>query len=114
MLAKCSNPSCGVPFRYLNGGRLFRLESDSSVVKAKRRRPEYFWLCAHCSRTMTLRLDPSAAVVAVLLPDKIRGISNGVALILSDRQQELWLHTISSLLSAPVRHRARVPALRAT
>jgi len=27
MVAKCANPSCNVPFRYLSEGRLFRFET---------------------------------------------------------------------------------------
>jgi hypothetical protein len=45
MLGKCSNPSCSAPFRYLQNGQLFRLESDPVLRTSKFNQPEYFWLC---------------------------------------------------------------------
>jgi hypothetical protein len=31
MVTECSNPFCGAPFRYLEDGRLFRLENDRAL-----------------------------------------------------------------------------------
>jgi hypothetical protein len=63
MLAKCANPSCSRPFRYLHEGKLHRMElaSDNSESGPK---SEWFWLCSHCSSRMTLRVD-GGKVVAV-------------------------------------------------
>ena len=103
MLTKCSNPSCSAPFRYLEEGRLFLLESDPALRPRNSNRAEYFWLCHGCSYTMTLRLGKSDRVVAVPLPEAIRRIPDGVALISADRKRGLWLRSISS----PLRERPR-------
>jgi len=58
MVAKCANPSCGTPFRYLSDGRLFRFET--AVGKQ-----EYFWLCADCAPKMSLKAEWGKGVVAV-------------------------------------------------
>ena len=62
MLSKCANPHCFVPFRRLNEGKLFCLESDQRNSQNKSSRVEYFWLCRSCSFTMTLRFDADGAV----------------------------------------------------
>lgn len=57
MLAKCANPKCSAPFRYLHEGKLFRLDLGAGPPSADTRIPrqlQYFWLCDHCARTMTL------------------------------------------------------------
>jgi len=74
MLAKCANPSCSVSFRYLQEGRLFRLEADpeltpSNSYASSHSRVEYFWLCSHCSGVMALHLGQDGIVVNVPLPD---------------------------------------------
>jgi hypothetical protein len=74
MLAKCANPSCPASFRYLKEGRLFRLEADLTPAPANMSvgdpgKTEYFWLCSHCSKTVTLRLGEGGTVVATALPD---------------------------------------------
>jgi hypothetical protein len=65
MLAKCMNPSCSVSFRYLNEGRLFRLEQSDPAKSANLRATEYFWLCNRCSTSMTLRLAEGGGVMTV-------------------------------------------------
>lgn len=55
MLGRCSNPSCSAPFRYLRDGKLFRLETDPKARTSKPSKLEYFWLCDHCSPSMSLR-----------------------------------------------------------
>ncbi len=90
MLAKCSNPSCSTPFRYLKGGNLFRLEGDAAFRKGEFSQVEYFWLCDSCSSTMTLRLSEDEVVVAVPLPKQIRGVTRSVTPIV-DRKR--WIVT---------------------
>jgi hypothetical protein len=51
MLSNCSGPSCVAHFLHLGDGKLFRLINVSDPGRL-----EYFWLCNHCSATMTLRL----------------------------------------------------------
>lgn len=110
MLNECSNPSCAAPFRYLKDGKLFCLESDRTLRSSKVDRVEYFWLCRRCSSEMILRLREDGTVVAVLLPEPIRGAPDSVALTCADRKMGLLLHSISSLLPehAEGRPRARL------
>ena len=91
MLAKCSNPSCSAVFRHLREGRLFRLENDHTL---KSTRVEYFWLCQHCSPTMTLRVAENETVVAVLLPEPIRGAPEEVDLVSAHRKAGLLLRSV--------------------
>ena len=107
MLAKCSNPSCFAPFRYLEKGRLFRLEADPPLRASTSNRAEYFWLCDRCSSTMTLRLGEDETVLAVPLPDPIRSIPDGVALISVDRKKGLLLRSVRFPLSEQLRDRTR-------
>ena len=103
MLAKCSNPSCLAPFRYLDKGKLFRLESDPARSASTSNRAEYFWLCDGCSSEMTLRLGEDEAVAAVRIPEPIRGVPAGVALISADRKRGLLLRSVSSPLREDLR-----------
>jgi len=95
MLTKCCNPSCYAPFRSLQGGKLFRLESDPQVHTIRSSRAEYFWLCDRCSSAMTLRIGDDGAIATALLPEPIRGVPDGVALIWTDRKKGLLLRTVS-------------------
>ncbi|HEU5335098.1 MAG TPA: hypothetical protein VFU27_04000 [Terriglobales bacterium] len=59
MLAKCANPTCSVPFRYLHEGKLFRLDLGAGPPSASGHVPrqvQYFWLCDDCARRMTLEM----------------------------------------------------------
>jgi hypothetical protein len=65
MLTKCANPECTNPFRYLRGGRLFRLSVKIPTVSAGDkpiRRLERFWLCNSCSTFLTLVPDDNGGV----------------------------------------------------
>jgi len=79
MLSKCANPDCSASFHYLRDGKLFQIDmhdgGDATYAgpqlvsdKKPQHRIEYFWLCAQCSTTMTLALQPGKGVVAVPLP----------------------------------------------
>src|ERR1043165_7025326 len=56
MVTKCANPACSALFRYLHGGRLYRLEVEG--------RDEYFWLCSDCASTMVLKVVKGDVVTA--------------------------------------------------
>ena len=103
MLAKCANPLCSVPFRYLESGGLFRLESDP-LDSSDPRTPEYFWLCRSCSATMTLRLDESAGVAIVQSRDATPQEGDALAFILLDRQRGMLLNRIN-FFAYPARKR---------
>jgi hypothetical protein len=103
MVAKCSNPSCSAPFRYLKDGTLFRLESNPTLPPSKSDRVEYFWLCNRCSATMTLGLRKDKTVVTVLRPQPILGVPERIALTPADRDRGLWLRNVTSLLPKPFR-----------
>jgi hypothetical protein len=76
MLSKCANPDCSARFRYLHEGKLYSI--DFTAVFAGRTAPtnvagrssnkEYFWLCALCSREMTIRLDQHYHVLLAQKP----------------------------------------------
>ena len=100
MLAKCSNPLCSVPFRYLEEGRLFRLENDPRE-SSDLRRPEYFWLCRCCSKKMTLRLDEDARVRVAQLQDAAHGVFDVVDLVPLDRRKGLLLNRVCFLSQRP-------------
>lgn len=89
MLGKCSNPSCSAPFRYLQNGQLFRLEADPLLRTSTFNKPEYFWLCDHCSSTMTLRIGGEGKVTPIVLPAPIDADRdwNGIALVENTKEQ---------------------------
>ena len=105
MLAKCTNPSCSRPFRYLETGVLFRLESDSQGSSGGVNR-EYFWLCRACSASMSLRLDEGEGVRVVQLKDfSPEGRDEEVDILLVDRKHGMLLNRIR-FFSQPARKRA--------
>jgi len=69
MITKCANPSCDRSFRYLRGGKLFLVEPQpvrprqEAAFQESFQRSEYFWLCEHCARTMSIALDSSGHTV---------------------------------------------------
>jgi len=75
MIAKCANPACGAPFRYLREGRIFQVDRDPAghlivgpFLVSDRGLPhhlEHFWLCGSCAPTMTLVIDREQGVIAV-------------------------------------------------
>ncbi len=58
MIAKCANPMCSKPFRYLHEGRLF-VTSPSSKAWSREvgrdNRVKYAWLCHDCAATLTVQ-----------------------------------------------------------
>lgn len=97
MLSKCVNPCCSTPFRYLEEGRLFRLEKDLPVGLRNRKKSEYFWLCALCSRTLTLRLDEQLGIAVIPVTESGRYAADHAEFVLLDRQRGL---TLTSLVGA--------------
>lgn len=80
MLAKCANPACNAPFLYLREGKLYQMEVVADAVRQEQdregeerktaRRLEFFWLCARCSREMTLAYDRRRGLMVI--PTQIR------------------------------------------
>jgi hypothetical protein len=68
MVAKCINPYCHRPFRYLGHGKLFvteyppTLESGLSLHTRVR---EHFWLCEECSKSMTVAVRREHGRIAI-------------------------------------------------
>lgn len=100
MLGKCTNPSCSVSFRSLEGGILFRLEADPALRLSNPKTLEYYWLCRSCSATMTLQISEEGNVIPVPVP--VHGGTHQRDSILPKRQNGLLLSGVS--LSAE-RHR---------
>jgi hypothetical protein len=69
MLAKCANPSCSHPFRYLHEGKLYRMEW-LQANDGFRPNSEWFWLCDQCSSQMTLRVEGTQLIAVDQLPAK--------------------------------------------
>jgi len=88
MLSKCCNPSCVDSFRYLTGGKLFRLENNPSNHAIT----EYFWLCPKCSATMTLCISDEGEVIPVAVPTPIHA---GTGSTITKRQKGLLLSDVS-------------------
>jgi hypothetical protein len=60
MIAKCANPNCSKPFRYLNDGRLFVVgpahrNHHRDVGRGDRVR--YAWLCQECAAAWTVDFE---------------------------------------------------------
>lgn len=88
MVSKCANPACGVSFRYLREGKLFRIErpsqqnsgsrsqfADDPVPKKAASHVEFFWLCRDCSQTMTLSFEKGVGVVTRPILHMVRSAS---------------------------------------
>jgi hypothetical protein len=73
VLSKCANPGCSEQFRYLHQGKLYCLIPTPEVQAVGNGRIptlyERFWLCARCSKTLTLIWSGTQATV-VPLPAK--------------------------------------------
>jgi hypothetical protein len=67
MLAKCANPSCSRPFRYLHEGKLFRLEPARPKGGSSSQRCEWLWLCNRCAMKVTLSVAGYEVVAVPLL-----------------------------------------------
>lgn len=96
MLYKCANQACNTPFRRLQEGKLFQVETEyfpgrgpaASVQRKARpgRRIEHYWLCDACSSFVTLVFDRDRGVITVPLPDEAG--TKKVKLISMDRSLE--------------------------
>ncbi len=74
MIDKCANPECEVRFLYLREGKLFVID-DRGDANAWRVGPKatsvgcgrlsYYWLCAMCSKTMSVAVDHQNALQLV-------------------------------------------------
>jgi len=67
MVAKCINPYCNRPFRYLDHGKLFVTEYPPTLAAGPLhvRKREHFWLCEDCSRSMTVAIRHEHDRVAI-------------------------------------------------
>jgi len=81
MLYKCANPACVKPFRRLDEGKLFQVEteyfpaSERQALPAKRGRMlrhhiERYWLCDSCSSTLTLTFEQGRGISTIPLQVK--------------------------------------------
>ncbi len=70
MLSKCANPECSEIFRYLHAGKIFYLAPTPDIqIAMGMQHPalfERFWLCAECSKEMTVVWDGMQAKVVRL------------------------------------------------
>jgi hypothetical protein len=79
MLRKCANNTCSNPFRRLNEGKLFQVETEylappnaPPMRGARSQRPlhriEHYWLCNDCSSFLTLAFEKGQGMITVPLP----------------------------------------------
>ena len=108
MLAKCTNFSCSISFKRLAEGRLFRLETRTPVGSATTKAAEYFWLCQHCSATLTLRLAQDGSVTATELR-KAFGDGPRVEFASINREKGLLLRCVNFLGSSDSREPSENP-----
>ncbi len=108
MLTKCANPVCSETFRYLNSGRLFRLENDDVDSASGISTPQYFWLCATCARRMTLRLS-GCGIKVVQTRETMLGDRDSLAFFPVDRNNGLLLNGANFGSPRVRRRRRRTP-----
>jgi hypothetical protein len=71
MTAKCVNPACATPFRYLRGRRLFLVDSPTDpaalvnlgAMTSAAHFSEFFWLCENCCQSMHVVVEKSGEVI---------------------------------------------------
>ena len=85
MLYKCANPVCAKPFRHLDEGKLFQVETkyfpaseSRHALPSKRGRMlrhhiERYWLCDNCSSTLTLTFEQGRGISTIPLPSQVKG-----------------------------------------
>ena len=82
MLSKCANPECSEILRYLHDGKIFYLAPTPDIrIAMGRLRPalrERFWLCARCSKEMTVVWGGSH-VTLVRLNEKMAASASATA-----------------------------------
>jgi hypothetical protein len=82
MLSKCANPECTEIFRYLHAGKIFCLAPTPDIqIAMGMQHPELFerfWLCAECSKKLTL-VWGGTEVKVVPLPAKAVGVPPATA-----------------------------------
>ena len=59
MLAKCVNPGCSKPLRYLRDGRIFHIDRSAPFADGGKQSHniEHFWLCGDCCQSMTVLFE---------------------------------------------------------
>ena len=80
MVSKCANPHCRAEFEYFSEGRIFEFTSKTSPLTK-----EFFWLCAECSQSISLRESERGVRVVPLQRDPSAIAPDGVGL------QREWL-----------------------
>ena len=92
MLYKCANPACARPFRRLDEGKLFQVEteyfpaSEPRAALPSRRgrmlRPhiERYWLCDECASALTLTFERGRGIATIPLSGLAKNSHSNVAL----------------------------------
>ena len=67
MVAKCVNPYCHRPFRYMDHGKLFVTEYPPTLTAGllHERKREHFWLCEECAKSMTVAIRREHSQIAI-------------------------------------------------
>jgi hypothetical protein len=84
MLYKCANPACTRPFRRLDEGKLFQVETEYFPASASRdtlpskrgrmlrHHVERYWLCDDCASIFTLTFEQGRGISTIPLSEPIR------------------------------------------
>jgi hypothetical protein len=87
MLYKCANPVCSKPFRRLDQGKLFQVETEYfPASEARQSLPtrrgrmlrhhvERYWLCDECASGLTLAFEQGRGIATMPLAGKTQGSS---------------------------------------
>jgi len=65
VVAKCANPICVVPFRYLREGKIFNIEIKKNDGCGQLK-IEHFWLCESCSKSLKVVVENGAVITRPL------------------------------------------------
>jgi hypothetical protein len=112
VLTTCANPGCREAFRYLRDGKLFRLQAEVKGSSSEISNPEYFWLCARCCESLSLRLAEDRQVVVVGASESPSAQTAEYDFIPLDRRGGLLLGCLR-IVRAPVPRSLSLPRRRA-
>lgn len=95
MISHCANPDCKLPFHYLRGGRLYRIDIrhlttpcrdvPNFICSMKRSHASvFFWLCEQCSLKFSLRFKVREGLALAPLTGVLRERGGAMVVAVSD------------------------------
>jgi hypothetical protein len=97
VLAKCLNPACWAPFRYLHEGRVFNIElSSDGDDRNPVRKIEHFWLCAECATALKVVVENGGVTTRPLESSPAQNVAEQVLSGGEEKHPESALRTTIS------------------